>query len=213
MDDLKNKLTDIKPRVAPTAKSAINHNIRNRLGISADDYCIIETCDVLHVKMKVYKAVDVQSKIGYDCDFIKERVKALMEMGLLEKSDGESPHSSDKWKRNFMITEEEFEKFMEPVTYASRKVKWTGSKADAKMKYETARKHYSSQYLFDRKMAYFNFLSRDIKRDIMMASVFLNVKTKRFSEEWETYSMPKNTPMATIPSTQPLVTRQDLLNT
>ena len=207
-------ISTIKPKVYPTAKSAINHNIRHRLGISADDYCIIETCDVLYTKQKIYKAVDIQCKIGYDVEFIKERVKALIDAGLLQKDGNESPKSSEKWKRNFLISEEEFVAFMEPMQFTTRLVKWTGSKADSKMKYEIARKHYSAQYLLDRKKAYFEYLARDIKRDIMMASVFLNVKTKRFSEEWETYGKKQEAPLPTFTDVakQVKITRKGLLD-
>jgi len=190
--EVKNLLEGIEIKTRPTEKSVINHNIRDRLKINSDQYCICDLIERLYIKNKNYAPYELSRKLGFDAATIKSEVKILIGMRILEKKDGESPKTSDMWKRMFIVSEEDFEEFMKPHAYGTRTIKWTGSKSDAKTKYEKARKLYSAIYLLDRKKAYFDFLSKNEKRDIMMASVFLNVKTKRFSEDWETYgNVPK----------------------
>ena len=187
--DIKNILHTIPVRKRPSEKSVINHNIRDKLGITSDEYVIIDLCSRMYTKNKKYTGIEMRDKIGYDIEFIKNTVKALIDKGFLVRISGEAPRTTDKWNKMFMVSEEEFVEFMAPMTFPSRIVKWTGSKVDSKDKYDKARKIYSSIYLLERKKAYFEFLSRELKRDIMAAAVFLNVKTRRFSEEWETYGI------------------------
>jgi len=193
-------LSELRTKRRPTEKSVINHNIRDKLNINSDEYAVIEICDRLYVKQKKYSAGDVSDRIGYDENAIKAFVKGLIEKGLLERVDGDSPRATDKWKKMFMVTEDEFEEFMASMKIGLRMIKWTGSKADSKNKYEKARKIYSAIYLLERKKCYFEYLSRHPRRDIMGAPVFLNVKTQRFAEPWEKYGKEDKPDLIPIPA-------------
>jgi hypothetical protein len=213
IDEANKILSEATTKRRPTEKSVINHNIRDRINITCDEYVIIDVCERMYIKNKNYTTNDVRDRLGYEVDFIKEMVKSLFAKGLLEKLDNESPRATDKWKRLFLVSESDFEEFIKPVTYPNRIIKWTGSKADAKDKYEKAIKIVSPMYLLERKKAYFDFLSRTPHRDIMAAAVFLNVKTRRYSEEWETHGMiikPTNKPVDNMPAV-PAVSRKDLI--
>jgi hypothetical protein len=79
-------------------------------------------------------------------------------------------------------TDEDFERFWSPI-YGK---KWTGSKSDAKNKFNKALKEVDVTTLIIAKNDYFSYLAVcSFDRMVMGASVFLNTTTKRWEEDWK----------------------------
>ena len=107
----------------------------------------------------------------------------------------------------------DFERFWEPIFGK----KWTGSKSDAKNKFNKALKEASANTLIVAKNDYFSYLSVcSFDRMVMGASVFLNTTNKRWEEDWHSQ---KNDELkkqgkfvASAPTNAPTKSVDDLFN-
>ena len=160
--------------------SEINQKFRHNLGITCDEYVLLDILYKLEVKKEPLTFDYTYRKLGLSTDETKSQIKSLMTKGYVTLKD-KMFFVYDQWKKLFSISEGEFETFW---VYKG-KVYWTGSKPDAKKKYTECRKNYSAEYLLNQRDGYFALLELQKDwRQVMGASVFLNPKTERFRENF-----------------------------
>ncbi len=168
--------------------SVINHYIRLKAGITIAEYVLIEAIEKLNNKRpEGFYMADVYRYTGLSEEQIRTLVGSLTEKNFLVKQNDKPPMIAEKWIRLFDVEDFEFERFWAPMTIEERTIRWTGSKEDAKLKYTKVRKEYSYDYLLHQKELYFKVvINAKFDRQVMGASVFLNMKTKRFTEDFNT---------------------------
>lgn len=165
----------------------INHAIRKKLNITSDEYCVIDLIEKCIAKKVLFSYQEVYRRIGITEEELKPLISSIGKKGLLNHSKEKGFGVTELWKGEFEVTQEEFGIFWEPIEFPGnpkRIIRWTGSKTDGFKKYCKARKEYDSVYLLNQKNNYFKLLYEKPDRPILGCSVFLNMQTKRFEEEW-----------------------------
>lgn len=164
----------------------MNHDARLRLNLDFEMYVFVDAIHKLSSKMEKYTYDDLYRYTGIEETRLKELLPISVQQGLILKEKGLPPEASEKWTDAFKTDPNEFEKFWRKETLHGKELKWNGSKADAEQKYNNARKKYHPEFLYSRKIKYFEYMAVvSYDRQIMGASVFLNLKTERFNENWE----------------------------
>jgi hypothetical protein len=162
----------------------INHKIRIFLNLSCEEYCLVDLIEKCHAKKVEFTYQECYRRIGIEKQRIDELISTLRKYKIIEIVKDEYITGS-LWRNQFEVSQEEFNAFWEKVIFPNgRKISWTGSKTDAFNKYKMARKKYEGTYLYKKKTDYFNLLFENPERPIMMASVFLNLQTERFTEDF-----------------------------
>lgn len=146
----------------------------------------VEKCarDVININYP-----SIYEKTGIDHDEAKELFVTLWKKGFIETTQSISKFKPTiKWFSALSSIKNEFEEFwmaMQIKTANGKKnISWTGSKQDALNKFTRTRKIESFEYLMAQKELYFKMIASSDFRKVMGCSVFLNVDTKRYSEDW-----------------------------
>ena len=180
-------LVSINPVVG---SSTINHQVRTKLCLSMEEYVILDYIERCHRDSKPVEYVYIYSNTGIEHDVVKILFEVLWGNGWIETSSTVSKFKpTKKWYDGFSSTKNEFEEFWQSLDFSTsegkKKISWSGAKADALDKFAKARKVESFEYLMAQKLAYFKMIASSDYRQVMGCSVFLNVTTKRYSEDWE----------------------------
>lgn len=161
--------------------SEINQRIRAKLNITCDQYCMLDLIYKCQSKKETLTYEMTFRRLGLSEEETKDQIRVLKDLGFVLKN-GNKFEVSQSWISQFEVSVAEFEEFW---IYKGKSY-WTGSKKDAALKYTEARRFYSKEYLLNQRDGYFKLLELQEFRVIMGASVFLNVKTERFRENfWE----------------------------
>jgi len=173
--------------------TTINHEIRAKLGITADEYCFMMYLEDRKRKDREFDLSHCFSVIGYSPDTLKLLFNSLVKHELLGLfRPGEVPIITEKWE---ILTDvdAEFNMFWyEPLPDGKRKAAWKGSKPQAKKLFEDLRKKCSLDYILRQRNHYFHYLRltkkyRSFDQARMMATVWLNLKNERWKEDWKLY--------------------------
>lgn len=161
--------------------TTIVHDKRDKLGITMAEYVVADFVAYANSKRKLVTFEYAYRRTGLKKDVIPGILKSLREKGLVE-IDGQNLKVTRKWLDTFMIEAEWFESFWN----VKGKPFWPGSKTDAKEKFIKACKFYSPEFLIQCRDNYIQFMSHSENsfRKTMGASVFLNLQTERFKEDW-----------------------------
>ena len=169
--------------------TVIHHNIRTKLKITCVQYVMMDFVQYCFDGKKDVNEDRCFRHTGIYWERASDLLKSLVLKELIEVHDKYRYKPTKKWYDAHKVeVEENFAKFWKP----NHGRKWTGSFADAKIKFARACTKYSPEYIIAQKEAYFKYLSHpdNLYRKVMGASVFLNLQTKRFTEEW-TVEQPK----------------------
>ena len=177
--------------------TTINHQVRMELGISYEQYCILDLVERRQSAGAITPTF-MSQKLKMNKDTVVTIARELREKGFLNIK--KSPRVTSKWLSAFEISDEEFSEFWKP----EHGKKWTGSRKDARDKYNRARRQYSAQHLLNQKRYYFRFLSLEENdfRQTMGASVFLNLQTERFNEDFRASLKEEQTEIINKPITK-----------
>lgn len=182
-------------KISVSGSTIINHQARTELNISCDEYVLIDCIE---------KLVNAKKPINYSLiweytGLEKDKVIFLMNEAVINDLLIPSPNTSgykvtDKWLNAFKPVEVEFEQFWKSEKVNGKTISWTGSKPDALQKFMKVRKIESFDYLMKQKKDYFEMIGNSDWRRVMGCSVFLNITTKRYSEDWTKYDEGRITP-------------------
>lgn len=166
--------------------SVIDHRIRTKIEITVGEYCILELYWRRMLQNKQTTWDDIYTHTGIIRDQAGPMIKRLLDKELLKPvlMDGSKRYvPSEKF---LDLTEKLEEADFETFWRMSNGRKWPGSKKDARKKFAIAAKEYGAQHLIKCKRDYFEYLSlpENDYRNTMQASVFLNISTERFNENW-----------------------------
>lgn len=180
------ELVSIRP---VTGTSIVNHQIRVKLNLSLEEYVIMEYIEKCARDVIGINYPSIYEKTGIEHDDAKELFVTLWTKGFIETTQSVSKFKpTSKWFSALSSIKNEFEEFwmsMHIKTANGKKnISWTGSKQDALNKFTKARKIESFEYLMAQKELYFKMIASSDFRKVMGCSVFLNVDTKRYSEDW-----------------------------
>jgi hypothetical protein len=169
--------------------TTINNNIRVKLNLSMEEYAIMEHVEKSHRDSVELTYSSIYSKTGIEHDPAKIVFNNLWERGFLITSNTVSRFKpSPKWLGAFSGLKDEFEQFWHSMDIdmpeGIKRISWTGSKIDAEKKFCKLRRIETFDYLMKQKVYYFKVIASSSYRTIMGCSVFLNVETKRYSEDW-----------------------------
>jgi hypothetical protein len=182
--------------------TTINHQIRAKLSISCDLFVFIDCIHKLSRDSKIVTYEAIYEKTGFDIEQCINFFNLAIMLDLVEPSTNALTvfRATETWIRAFNPEEDEFETFwksMEIIVKGQKKlISWKGSKHDALMKYTKVRQVESFDYLMKQKESYFNMIANSSFRQVMGCSVFLNPQTKRYMEDWSTYSDTTDVPRA-----------------
>lgn len=163
------------------ATTIISHKIREKFDISLSAYVV---ADALNSGENIMDANLMQENYFMHTRELNDAISELLEKELIY-FDSIFYVISNTWKKAFGNFEEEFEAFWEPMVINNRTIRWTNTKANGLIAYKTARKLETADYLLAQKESYFEMISESDFRQVMGCPVFLNTKTKRYSEDWE----------------------------
>lgn len=205
-------MTDLTNRTSPEVMSlprkiigstTINHEVRTRLCISNNEYVMMDFFDKFHKASKPIQFVQIYEHIGIEKEEASEMISRLFHKGFIERYDkGVSVlKPSEKWYQGFNEVDNEFESFWKPMDFVvagtKKHITWTGAKPDALTKYRKLRKEENYEYLLKQKSDYFRMIAHSDFRQVMGCSVFLNITTKKYSEDWTKYLKKDELPTST----------------
>ena len=182
---MENLIVDLPQVNKVIGHTTINHKIRITLNLTCDEYCLIDLIEKCKSKKIKFTYEESYKRLGYEKEVVNAIMNQLQGRKLLKWEEKEF-RVTKLWIEQFEISQEEFDAFWEPMKFQGRTIRWTGSKFDAQKKYIKARREYEGSYLYFQKQNYFRLLFEKPERPIMAASVFLNMETKRFIEEFHT---------------------------
>ena len=156
----------------------------------------------------------IYEKTGVDHDEAKELFVELWTKGFIEVTQTIAKYKPTlKWFEGFSTVKNEFEEFWTSKIYntanGKKNISWAGSKQDAYNKFVKARKIESFEYLMAQRELYFKMIASSDFRKVMGCSVFLNVETKRYSEDW---GKQINKEIIQEVKTQPKITKEEVRN-
>lgn len=171
-----------------SGSTTINHAVRAKLDLTNDEYVLLHFLNVSFDEKRIITYELVFRKIAMTPPQFDMIRKSLQErQWIRDVRIGEKVHIqvSKRFKEAFYVEEKEFNEFW--TNSKTGQVDWPGSRADALAKYIICRKEYPHDYLMKQKNWYFRLLNLPdyAYRQKMMASVFLNMRTKRFEEDFE----------------------------
>lgn len=170
--------------------STINHAVRVRLAITADEYCFMLYLETRKRYQKQFDLGHCYMTIGYSEDICKVLYDSLVNHGFLGPfTPGMIPVLTKRWEEAFNV-DFEFEKFwFETLADGKKRAAWPGSKEKAKKLFENARKEVSLEYLIKQRDHYFIMLAmikkyRNFDRARMIATRWLG-PDKEFNNDWK----------------------------
>lgn len=163
--------------------SIINHAKRVKLEVSIEQYAVLTFLDYAEASNKVINADLVYSQLGFDFKYFIKIKDDLSQIGFIHP---ETRKLTKKWYDTIGDIDSQFIKFWEPIVINNIRYSWPGSKTDAKDKFAKAVKEVGFDFLMEQKEAYFKVVNESkFDRQVMGGPVFLNPKTKRYSENWK----------------------------
>lgn len=145
-------------------RSIIDHRIRCKLGLTVEEYIIIDFMTAIH-SADLIASVECWKKIGITADELETKLKEL---------NFKNPDAFQKWREEFAV-DAYFEDFWNNI------FKKHGNKADAKKCYSESVKLVDREYLHERARIYIA-TKTDFPNYTKAAEVWLNPKKKH----WET---------------------------
>lgn len=169
---------------SPIGTTIIDHKIRFNLGLTLAEYCMMSLIVDLKIKKKPVDYDRIEIYLGFSKEQAMKILKSLLEKEFIQKHET-GITVTVKWTSSFLIDDSEFEEFL--LNKDTGKMFWTGSRKDIREKYILARRHYSHEHLMKQKYWYQKLLEHpEMKfRNVMGGSVWLNLKTERFNEDWK----------------------------
>ena len=167
-----------------SGSTIINHAIRIQLELTNDEYVLLDFLDLAYKEKRVITKELLFRKIGlHPTQF--ETLRADLQDRKWVRGKDEFIQVSKRWKEAFYISEEDFNEFW--LDKNRTKSDWPGNRKDAFEKYIFVRKKFSHEHIMKAKNWYFRLLALPelAYREKMGASVFLNMKTQRFNDNWE----------------------------
>lgn len=173
--------------------TTIEHDFRAQLGITCLDYVVLDGL----IKMRedatfskeTYSSEMVQNHISSTYRLSLEDVMCCMNklyaMGYIKKD-----HANGLYVNKGIFAEKdgkyksEFDEIWKTMVINNMKIRWTGTYEMSFNAYKKVRQSYDFQYLLRQKEAYFQMLSKNPYRAIMMCASFFSMKTKRFTEDF-----------------------------
>lgn len=161
--------------------SEINHCKRHTMGLTMAEYCVADFIQYANSKRKPITYPYVFVHLALDKEQFNSLSASLIQKGFVEVRNNEL-YVTRKWLDQFMVSEEWFDAFW----FYKGKPFWPGSKKDAQAKFVKACKMYSPEFLIECRDRYLEFMRHPLNatRQLMGASVFLNLQTERFKEDW-----------------------------
>jgi hypothetical protein len=161
--------------------TTINHSKRAKMGLTMLHYCVADLVEYCNNKSRPLTYDYIYRKIAVEKEQFLSVAKSLVDLGFLEYSQ-DKLKVTRKWLDTFMIEEQWFEAFW----LVKNQNFWPGSKKDAKANFIKACKFYPPEYLIKCRDYYIKFLNHPTNsyRKPMAATVFLNLQTERFKENW-----------------------------
>jgi hypothetical protein len=156
----------------------------------------------------------IYEKTGVDHDEAKELFASLWHDDFIQACNSVSKFKpTSKWFDGFSTVKIEFEEFWASKVYSTangkKNISWAGSKQDAYNKFVKTRKIESFEYLMAQRELYFKMIASSDFRKVMGCSVFLNIETKRYSEDW---GKQINKDVIQEVKIQPKITKEDVRN-
>jgi DNA-binding MarR family transcriptional regulator len=164
------KITSKQPQPRIKAITVVDHYVRNQLKLNADQYVLM---DILYQNPKI-QLEDICINLGYDINYFKLVYESLVSKQLIDLNNS----VTDKWKKYFTVSKEEFEEFW--------KVFHVGSKAEAKEIYLKARKIVDGDTLLDAAKKYVKFKEFN-GQYLEHTRTWLNPKYQKWNDD---YSIP-----------------------
>ena len=210
--DIDTKIPELFSIQPVTGTSIINHQARVKLGLTMEEYAVMEYIEKCSRDSIPVSYTALYEKTGIEHDDAKVLFVDLWERNFIEVTQNLSMYKpTSKWHEGFSTIKNEFEEFWTSkhfVTVNGKKcISWCGSKQDAINKFAKARKIESFEYLINQKNLYFKMIASSDFRQVMGCSVFLNTETKRYSEDWEKQV---NKDIVQEVKIQPKITKEDV---
>jgi hypothetical protein len=170
-----------------TGSTTINHEVRHKLNLTNDQFILLDF---------LQKAFEEKREITYELIYRKTAITQieydtiipiLYQRNLVRDENVKTKRYirvSKVFKQAFYVNEKDFDLFWKDNKGVCC---WPGSRTDALQKYILARREYPHDYLMKQRNWYFRMLELPEYsfRQKMGAPVFLNMKTKRFEEDFE----------------------------
>ncbi len=173
-----------------SGSTTINHEVRQKLELTNDEYVLLSFLNTAQQEKRdityelVYRKTAIE-KADYDIISNKLFVRDYIRASKVEERV--FIKVSKRFREAFYVQERDFDEFW--FNAKTGVCDWPGSKSDALAKYIICRKSYPHDYLMKQKNWYFRFLELPDNsfRKKLGASVFLNMSTKRFEEDFEAH--------------------------
>ena len=121
------------------------------------------------------------AKLALDKENFLSLAKSLLTKGFII-SENNKLKVTRLWLDEFMVGEEWFDAFW----FVKGKTFWAGPRKDAQAKFVKACKFFTPEFLIECRDNYIRFLAHPDNRfrQVMGASVFLNLQTEKFKTDW-----------------------------
>ena len=162
----------------------ILHKPRTKLGLTLGEYTVAKLIEYCETNNKELTGERAFLHIGIETEDLVEYIDSLINQGIARWNEGDlHPILLLKWhKIHSEAISEQFDRFWEKE-YG---IRWGGSKAQARQKFDILMKEIDFAYIMAQKRAYFMFLClpENDWRHVMGGAVFLGKTDKRYSENW-----------------------------
>jgi len=170
----------VKNNTEITGITTINHAKRVQMNLTIAEYTVADLIDYGNSTRKLLTYDYIWRKIGLDKENFLSIAKSLILKGYVNSQDGIKV--TRKWMDVFMIGDEWFDAFW----FVRGEAYWPGAKKDAREKFIKVCKFYKPEFVIQCRDNYIRFMNHPDNgfRKVMGASVFLNLQTERFKEDW-----------------------------
>jgi len=192
------EFSDVKTKRRDTIYgfSQINHAKRHKMGLSIAEYCVADFIEYAASKRKPVTYEYIWRRLAFDKENFLSLAKNLQTKGYIVSEDNQLKVTR-LWLDEFMVSDEWFDAFW----FVKGKVFWPGPKKDAQAKFVKACKFFQPEFLIECRDNYIKFMAHpdNAFRQVMGASVFLNLETERFKQDWPGDLRRLKNPMEKLP--------------
>lgn len=173
-----------------TGSTTINHAVRVKLGITADEYCFMMYLEERKNKSREFDLSHCFSIIGYNANMAKLMYHGLVQHGFLGLfKPGEVPKLTERWGQAFNVDFEFNQFWTVNLPDGKKRTAWPGSKEATRKLFDKVRKQYSLEYILRQRDHYFKFLIltkkyRNFDRMKMGGPVWLG-PDKHYETDWK----------------------------
>ena len=174
-------------KAEPVGMNTVDHYRRTKLGLNCTEYCVLDTIFQRKRKGKYTQFVSIEVFTMIDPQDISEALDRMEEIGIIKEIDAKYYLHKKVFAQ---LDEEEGNKFAEEfeefwkLPDSFKLGVWPGAKKAALNKFIKVRKKHSLEYLLQQRNRYIELLELQPWRSMMMATVFLNMETGRFTEDF-----------------------------